>query len=210
MKTIDIDNWERKEHFNFFRRMDYPQFNVCANIDITNFYYFMKKKRIPFYYAMIYAATVAANEVENFRYRIRDNGVVLHEKLHPSFAFLDETKGDIFKIVLAEMKDDISEYAAFADEKAKAQTSYFALEEHGDRDDLVYISGIPWISFTSISHAITLNNADSIPKISWGKYFLDGNKTMLPLSVQIHHSLADGVHVGLYYKKLQQYLDELC
>lgn len=28
MKIIDINNWERKEYFEFFYRMDYPQFVV--------------------------------------------------------------------------------------------------------------------------------------------------------------------------------------
>lgn len=37
MEYIDIDSWKRKEHFNFFYRMDYPQYNVCMNIDITKF-----------------------------------------------------------------------------------------------------------------------------------------------------------------------------
>ena len=212
MKTIDIDNWKRKDHYNFFHSMDFPQYNTCANIDVTNFYNFVKKKKIPFYYAMIYAATIATNEVVNFRYRIRENCVVLHENLHPSFTYLDdneEEEEELFKIVLAEMKDNIVEYAEYAEEKAKNQNIFFTLDEHGGRDDLLYMSCIPWISFTGISHTITLNRDDSVPRISWGKYFKENDKILLPFSVQVHHGLVDGVHVGKYFKKLQEYLDAL-
>jgi chloramphenicol O-acetyltransferase type A len=29
----------------------------------------------------------------------------------------------------------------------------------------------------------------------------------MPLSVQVHHALMDGIHVGRYYEKFQAYLD---
>jgi chloramphenicol O-acetyltransferase type A len=57
MQIIDIENWKRKEHFEFFYRMDYPQYNICANIDITQFLRFVRQNELSFYYAMIYAVT---------------------------------------------------------------------------------------------------------------------------------------------------------
>jgi len=30
----------------------------------------------------------------------------------------------------------------------------------------------------------------------------------MPLSVQVHHALADGIHVGRYFNLVQEYLDE--
>ena len=52
-----------------------------------------------------------------------------------------------------------------------------------------------------------MNPADSIPRIAWGKYFEENGKIKLPLSVQAHHSLVDGVHVGQYFNKVQEILD---
>ena len=209
MKYIELENWKRIEHFNFFHRMDYPQYNICANIDVTNFYNFVKMNKIQFYYAMIYASTYIANEIINFRYRIRENGVILHNKLHPSFTYLDDNEDDLFKMIVTEIKEDIIEYAKYAYEKSKKQESYFDFNELVGRDDLIYITCIPWISFTHISHTISLNKNDSVPRISWGKYFSEGNKILLPFSVQVNHALVDGVHIGKYLSKLQEYIDSL-
>ena len=209
MEYVEMEKWNRKEHFNFFHRMDYPQYNICANIEVTNFLNYARKNQLQFYYAMVYASTHIANEVTNFRYRIRENGVVLHNKLHPSFTYLDEGEDDLFKIIVTEMKDDIVEYSRCADEKAKNQEQYFNFNEIAGRDDLIYLTCIPWIAFTHISHTISLNKNDSVPRISWGKYFSEGNKVLLPFSVQVNHALVDGVHIGKYFSKLQEYIDGL-
>ena len=113
MIYIDMDKWERKEHFNFFHRMDYPQFNICANLDVTNFLHYVRTNKLQFYYAMIHASTSIANQIINFRYRIREDKVILHGKTHPSFTAIED-ENDLFKLVTVEMKDDIFEFAKHA------------------------------------------------------------------------------------------------
>ena len=209
MEYIDLETWKRKEHFNFFHGMDYPQFNICANIDVTNFLNFVKTKGISFYHSMIYALTQAANEIPNFRYRIRDDKVILHDKLHPSFTYLNDGDDDLFKLITVEMKDDLFEFVKSSEEKSKNQKVNFVFEELAGRDDFIYITCIPWISFTHISHTISLNKNDSVPRISWGKYFSENHKVLLPFSVQVNHALMDGIHIGRYITYLQNYIDNI-
>jgi chloramphenicol O-acetyltransferase type A len=208
MDMIDLDRWDRKEHFTYFRSADYPQFNICASLDITRFLDYVKENKLPFYYAMIFVATVSANSITNFRYRIRNDKVVLHDRLHPSFTHLNKENG-LFKYVTADMGDDLREFARIAGEKAEQQKGLFAPGDGDERDDLLYLTCIPWVSFTHISHTITLSKDDSIPRISWGKYFSDSGKTLLPFSVQVNHALTDGYHIGQYYTVLQNYFDHL-
>ena len=209
MEIIDLDSWSRKEHFEFFHRMDYPQYNICANIDATNFLKFIKAKGLPFYYTMIFASTYAANRVLNFRYRIRDGKVVLHDRLHPSFTEMSSKGDDLFKYVLVDMGDDMEEFIKTAKEEAENQKSYFDFNKQAGRDDLLYITCVPWISFTQMTHTISLSRDDSVPRISWGKYFEENGKILLPFSVQVNHALADGIHVGRYFDELQKYIDNL-
>ncbi len=131
---------------------------------------------VSFYYAMIYAATKPGNEIVNFRYRIRENGIVLHDKLHPSFTDLNDNEDDLFKFVTVDMRDDLFEFVKHAEEKSRTQQDYFNFPDMAGRDDLIYITCIPWISFTHLSHTISLNRDDAAPRISWGKYFSEGNK----------------------------------
>jgi len=207
MKHIDMDTWKRREHFQFFYRMDYPQFNLCANIDITTFHRLVKKENIPFYFSMIHSATRAANSVEEFRYRISSGQVILHESTHPCFTFMDKDD-ELFKFVQEDFDPDIHAFTGKAQQRALEQKEYFCLDTLQTRNDLVHFTCIPWVSFTHLSHTITLNRDDAAPRIAWGKFFTDGNRTMLPVSVQVHHALADGVHISQFLHILETICEE--
>ena len=207
MKIINLDTWERATHYRFFKRMDYPQYIISVNIDITNFLARNKEKGIPFFYAMVYAATYALNQVEQFRYRIRGEQVVLHDMIHPSFT--DMSAGtDLFKMVTVDMENSILDFTKKAREKSENQTDYFVVKDVEGRDDLTYITSVQWVSFTHMSHTISFNKDDAVPRLAWGKYFNEGDKILLPFSVQAHHSFVDGIHMGKYIDCLQEYLNE--
>lgn len=207
MQIVDLNTWKRAEHYYFFKRMDYPHYLICSNVDVTNFLAKTKEKGISFYYGMIYAATYALNQVEEFRYRIQGENVVLHEVIHPSFSDMSEDH-DLFKMVTVKMEDDIERFVQRAKEKSNNQVNYFMREDVEGRDDLIYITCIPWVSFTNLSHTISFNKDDSVPRLAWGKYYEENGRIILPFSVQAHHSFVDGIHMGKYYDCLQKYLSE--
>jgi chloramphenicol O-acetyltransferase type A len=128
--------------------------------------------------------------------------------VHPSFTDLAGKEDGLFKVVTVEMEDTISAFVKKAGQASANQSTYFDFAPLEGRDDFLYITCIPWVSFTSMSHTIGLNRDDSVPRLSWGKYFRKGEKVLLPFSVQVHHALADGNHVGQYFEKLQDYLDK--
>ncbi len=208
MRYIDLDTWKRRGHYEFFHRMDYPQYNICVDIDVSNFKEFTTQNGLSFYYSMIFAATTAINQIENFRYRIRDDKVVLHDRIHPSFTDMNKNgDDDLFKMVSVELTGDIHEFVKNAKQTSEQQKDYFGMDQLVRRDDVIYITCIPWISFTHVSHTITLNRNDAVPRISWGKYFKQGDRMLLPFSVQSHHSFVDGYHVGRYIDALQSMMD---
>lgn len=209
MQYINLDSWKRKEHFDYFQGMEYPLFNISANLDVTQLRRFVKAHRISFYYAMIYVVTHAANQVENFRYRLRGGQIILHEQIHASFTALDEQEDDLFKFVTVEVKTDLLEFAKATAERVRQQKSYFESEATTNRDDLIYITCLPWISFTQVTHPFAYKENNTIPKISWGKYFDEGGRLLIPFSVQANHALVDGVHAGRFFNGLQSYLNSL-
>ena len=60
------------------------------------------------------------------------------------------------------------------------------------------------MSFTSFEHAMRNHPSDSIPRIVWGKFFEINGKMQMPLSVQVHHAVVDGRHVGKYFQKIEE------
>lgn len=205
-KIIDLDTWERTTHFNFFKRMDYPQYLISTNIDITNYLSQTKKRNISFYYGMIYMATYTINQLKEFKYRISGDNVVLHDIIHPAFTDMPENS-DLFKMVAVNMEGNIETFVKMAKSKSDSQTDYFIKSDLEGRDDLIYITCLPWVSFTNLSHTISFKKDDSIPRLAWGKYFEDDKRILMPFSVQAHHSFVDGIHMGRYFDTLQNNLD---
>ncbi len=205
MKFVDIEKWNRKNHYNYFKELDYPHFNICGNIDITKFYRYIKDNKSPFFISFLYVATKTANNIKEFRFRIREDKVVEHEIVNPSFTIMSES--EVFSFCTSKFIDEFNDFKTNTSKKIEETKNNVIIEDEPGRDDLLYITSIPWISFTNITHPIQMNPADSIPRIAWGKYFEENGKIKLPLSVQVHHALVDGVHVGQYFNMIQEILD---
>lgn len=203
MRNIDMQTWSRRQHFELFSTYESPYFGLCANVDLTAFHAAVKQRGYSFTIAMIYVITRTSNAIPEFRYRIREGKVIEHEIVHPGFTFLAEE--DVFSFCLVDYIEDFSEFAARATERIAF------VKEHPwvhkvPQDDVLYMTAIPWVSFTSFLHPVRLQPVDSIPRFAWGRYFEEGELLKMPLGVQGHHALIDGVHVGKFYAKVQDYL----
>jgi chloramphenicol O-acetyltransferase type A len=108
MKYIDMENWKRKEHFDYFSHLDYPHFNICANVDITRYHRYLKANGLPFFISMVYAASKAANDIYEFRLRIRDGKVVEHDNVSPSFTVMGEN--EVFGFCTASYTDSYDKF----------------------------------------------------------------------------------------------------
>lgn len=205
MKIVDIDKWNRKNHYNYFKQLDYPHFSICANVDITNFYTYIKENELPFFISVLFASTKAANSIKEFRLRIREDKVVEHENVSPSFTVMAEN--EVFSFCTSNFANEYNEFRDNTLKEIEKVKNHVSIEDEPGRDDLLYITCIPWVSFTNITHPIQMNPVDSIPRISWGKYFEENGKIKLPMSVQVHHALVDGIHVGQYFNTIQEILD---
>jgi len=205
MRTIDIQSWPRREQFNIYSAWDHPHFNMCANIDLTAFYPFIKQHGISFTVAVVYLLTRVANAIPEFRYRIRPGMVVEHEVVHPSTTILIE--GDLFTFCTFDYVEHFPTFARRGLEQIAYVKAHPTLENVPGKDDLLFMTAIPWVSFTSFMHPLNLHPVDSIPRFAWGKTFEEGKYLKMPLSVQGHHAVMDGVHVGKFYGELQGYLD---
>lgn len=205
MKYIDIEKWERKNHYTYFNGLTYPHFSICGNLDITKFYGFIKEKGYPFFATFLYASVHTANSIKEFRYRIRDKKVVEHDFVHPSFTVMTEKQ--VFSFCTVPYLQNFNDFLHTTLKEIEIARSNVKIDDEPGRDDLLYITSIPWVSFTGISHPIHMNPVDSIPRITWGKFFEENGVMKLPFSLQTHHALMDGAHVGQYFVKIQELLD---
>jgi chloramphenicol O-acetyltransferase type A len=207
MHYIDPENWKRSKHFEFFRKFKHPHFNICTDVDITKTYQFTRKNKISIASAVLYAVMKTCNSLEEFRYRIKGKRIKVHDVVHPGITVLADE--DIYSNCIVDYREAFSEFLdeySFAVKEAKK--NIVVGEGQKSRDDLIFISALPWISFTSVTNPMNGNPADSVPRIIWGKQFKRDGKILMPFSVQVNHCLMDGVHVAKFYFKLTEYLKE--
>ena len=202
-KIIDEKTWERAMHCMIFRNSIEPQFCVTFEADITNFQEKVKKQGLSFTMAMVYAVCKCANEIEEFRYRFLDGKIVLYDRVDTAFTYLNKST-NLFKVVNVPFVDDIDEYCKLAYTVANEQKEYFTGPLG---NDVFQCSPIPWVTFTHISHTNSGKKDNAILLFDWGKYYEKNGRIMIPISVQVHHSFADGIHVGQFVNRLQEYFD---
>jgi chloramphenicol O-acetyltransferase type A len=204
MRQIDLKTWGRKEHFELFRRFDQPHFGMCANVDVTSFYPYIKKTGVHFTSAFVYILSRCANAIASFRQRIRGQTVIEHEVVHPSFTVLVDE--ELFGFCFVEHDERYSVFAERARKSIADAKTHPTLAIEPARDDLLLMTAIPWVSFTSFLHPLPTTTADSFPRFAWGKRFEDGARLSMSLGVQAHHALMDGLHVGNFYAAVQECL----
>ena len=204
---INIKTWNRKDQFYFFKKYDNPFFNICSEIDVSELYKYVKDTRISFFSASLYLSLKAANDIAEFRYRIRGDKIIIHETIDAGSTVLNED--ETFSFCYFKYSSNFQEFDADVSLRLREnQASGGNLDPQDFRDDLIHYSVIPWISFFSISHPRKFNQKDSIPKIVFGKYHHLYDTMKMPISIEAHHALMDGIHVAKYLDVLQCYLNE--
>ena len=184
MQTIHLEDWPRKGHYLFFKEFDYPYFSLCADMDISRFLPRIKEKGISFTAAMMYLIARVANTIPEFRQRVREGDPVEYPVVHPSATIM--SKHDLFSFCTVKYVEDFLEFIRRAEEEIALVKEQPALEDKIQNDSMLYMSSIPWVSFTSFMHPLRLSPADSVPRFAWGKYIHAGGLLKMPLSVQGH------------------------
>lgn len=204
---IDLATWNRNEHFEFFNSFEEPFFGLTTQLDCENAYHKAKTLGVPFSTYYLHKTLVAVNENKPFRLRIENNEVVEFSKIHGSPTVLRDDK--TFGFSQINFDPDLvffAQNAALEVARVKQTTGLFTREFS---PNVIHFSVLPWISFTSFSHARSYTLPDSCPKMSFGKMTINtAGKRSIPFSVHVHHGLVDGYDVGVFVNRLQDLLNE--
>ena len=209
MKTLlDLENWNRKEHFEHFSRMEEPFFGVTVEIDCTKAYQTAKTLKTSFFIFYLHKTLVAVNSIENFKYRIAEDKIYINDRVDVSATIGREDGTFGFSLMEYNPEFKIFEKGA-CEEIERSQNTTGLFTRSFDDDNVIHFSAIPWLNFTSLSHARSHSYPDSCPKISFGKMItLDNGKKTMAMSVHVHHGLMDGLHLGKFVDLFQELMNQ--
>lgn len=200
---VDMETWARRPLFELFNAYSEPYHGVCLRVDCTETFRFAKENRMSVFLALLQRSLVAANRTESFRLRVVDGAVCLFETIHGGSA-VARTNGTIgfgHYAYRPELMDFVREASAEV-ERVKGRSD---LERYAGQNIIRY-SVLPWFDFTSLSHARDFNARDSAPKITFGKITEAGGRCTMPVSIHVHHGLADGSHVAEFVQHFEEFL----
>lgn len=199
---LNTHTWARREAFEYFRGFDKPYFSVCVRLDAAALKAAAAARGASFTLACHFIALRLANVHEALRYRLEGGRVRVHPAVHGSTTVLRDDESFGFATL-----QHTADFAAFCTQGAAAmaavRTRQRPFEPDIDEAALVHFTTLPWLHFTSFSHARNWGREDSVPKIAFGRLQPEGPCLWLPFSVEVHHALMDGLHLGRYVQDVE-------
>lgn len=201
-QKLGLQQWSRRDHFNFFSRFEEPYFGLCTEIDCTRAYDAAKAQGVSFFLYYLHRSLKAANQVAPFRYRIAEGEVWEYDAVHAS-PTINRPDGT-FGFAYMDYHEDFTAFQASAQQEIEKVQQSAGLIPAVSGENVIHYSSIPWVKFTALSHARSFSFKDSIPKISFGKMTETAGQRSMPVSIHVHHALMDGYHVGQYLECFQE------
>ncbi|MCW3789497.1 chloramphenicol acetyltransferase [Plebeiibacterium sediminum] len=207
MKEINIESWNRKEHYEFFSTFKSPHFGFTANVNCTKAYKLAKENHISFFAYYFHKSIIAANAIREFKLRIIDHKVYELDQNHAGSTIARDDHTFAFSYI--DFDEDFDVFNSRLQKEIEAVKNSTGLRLDPDKNNVEYIryTTIPWVSFTQIIHPSNIDNTDSVPRISFGKFFKENGALLMPVSVEGHHGLMDGYHISEFFRIFEELLN---
>ncbi|ANE85583.1 MULTISPECIES: type A chloramphenicol O-acetyltransferase [Bacillus] len=202
--VIDREDWNREQYFEHYLKLKCT-FSMTVNVDITMLLEEVYQKGIKFYPVFIYLISRVVNNHKKFRTCFNDEGVLGYwEEMIPSYTIFHKDDKSFSSIWTDYSSDFRTFYKNYEDDMRCYASVHGLFTKENIPPNVFPISSIPWTSFTGFN--LNINNDENflLPIITCGKYFNEGNKVMLPVSLQVHHSVCDGYDASQFIEDLQQ------
>lgn len=204
-KPIDTSSWKRKPYFDHYFNQIRCTYSITANIDIANVLSLKDRSKVKLYPLLIYVISKAVNKYEEFRTAINDRGEIgVWETLSPCYTVFHKDS-ESFSNIWTEWNDDLNLFLSNFEQDSKRFGQIDRIDAKPNTPANVFpISSLPWTTFTGFNLNIFADGTYLLPIFTYGKYFKDGDRYLIPLSIQVHHAVCDGFHVSRLINEIQQ------
>ncbi len=205
-RLVDLATWPRADQFRFFRTYAKPHYAVTSRIDVTRLLRDLKPAGVSPYRTCVYAIGAGIHAVPELCMRFRGDTVTRHDAVELSMT-VPLANGN-FNYAYVPFQPDFVAFDTQCAAIISATAAGSGLNANsGARDDLAYLSCMPWLDYTAINNALP-GPDDCIPRVSWGKFVTNAaDGASMAMTIEVHHALVDGRQVGDYFAAVQAALD---
>ena len=207
-EIINTETRERGELFRFYIEKLRNVMSMTVDTDVTKLVSFVRAHGLKFYPAMMWAVSKAVNGRAEFRYGWKDGNLVRWDYVSPYYADFHGEDERFVKLV-TEYSGDLSEFHArfLADRERYKDLRAFDLKEIPP--NTFDVSCLPWVRYRSFDIHVFDEGRYLAPVVTWGRFETENGKTVMPLSVNIHHAVADGWHLSRLFADVQEIINTL-
>ena len=192
MSYAVVEDYHRRGHFDYYRGYENPFYSMTFELDVTRLKAFADDHGYRTYLNLCYFFTRAAQQIEDFRYRWKDDKIVLYESIHPGLTV--PAAGGSFTYAHFSFDPDVHRFNREADRVWPSSDQPGTLAA-ADRDDFIFFTSIPGAVFTGFTHAWN-SRTDGAPRVAFGRLRERDGRRMVPVGVQVNHCFIDGRALG--------------
>ena len=193
MRFVPVTDYPRQAIFDFFRPYPNPFYSITFELDATALRNWCKENGYPVYLNLCYFLTRAAQEVDNFHYRMLDGELVRYDHLHIGMTV--PSADGLWSFAHYEADPDPHAFNRLAATHAEDGRGESTLDTK-DHTNFLYCTAIPGVSFTAFVHATPADTTDGAPRVAFGKFIESDGRLKVPVGLTVNHIFIDGADLG--------------
>lgn len=205
---VNLDQWKRGELFTSYIDNMRIVMSLTVDIDVTKLITFTKNNNLKFYPSMIWVVSKIVNAHEEFKYSWdKDGNLIKWNFISPSYVDFHKEDENFTKLVTVFSNDLFEFHNRFLvdKEKNRFERAFVKNQPHNSFD----VSCLPWVKYRHFDIHVFDKGVFLAPVITWGKFEREQGKYIMPLSMNIHHAVADGFHLSRFFIESQELINSL-
>ncbi len=205
MREINPNNTTRAAAFELWMKAPNPMVTFFKTYDVMPLVKASKRLGVKFNMLLDFCIGKAAASVKEFYILPIGDKLYEFDKIAVN-TIVANKEGEVSSCDIA-YTDDLerfnADYLKYTKEVHDTCIDYDLSEDH-------MVIGTSAIVDTEIDGAVGMNSGIfNNPFMIWGKYRIEGEKAVLPISFQFHHTQMDGAHAGKFLKNLQDEIEKI-
>lgn len=209
---VDYESWERKDNFSYFKDFLNPFIAVTSEVKCGGCKTKTRREGSSFFLSYLYAILRAVNEIKELKYRVDSKGqIVIYDRIDVLSPIKMKENGKFYtvRILYNENFEEFYQDAQAAIQNIPEDGDPYAVENaeaEKDSINVVLVSAVPDLYFTSIVPTQKHKNGSDYPLITVGKAVQREGEAIMPITLAVHHGFIDGFHIADFFRRVEVYL----
>ena len=210
-KEIDVESWNRRTTYEWFRSFSNPCYGVTVDMDVTELVAFAKETGRSFFGCMAWIVTEGMNEVEELRMRLLDGRPIVYDRTHPAYTVM--TDAGMFVNCRHPMGGSLAEFCAISRrtiDALKHDTKTAPEDSYNPENcwDEIYLTSVPWLRLDGLCHPIPDDpSSQSVPRVLFDRWREENGRKKVHLNLTVSHVFVDGYPLCRAFAGIQTKLD---